>query len=147
MGRIQKTLGIIRMPFVRIGGNLTFPPPICTRIQTDGSFRQGEGRVAAIIDTGNMRIQKTRSIRAESSTETEWASIAYGIQLALKQGHDALELENDNLGVIHALIHQQPLRHDYARHYYEQIREQVADTVWTGVRWIPRDLNDADSLF
>ena len=147
MGRIPKTLGIIRMPFVRIGGNLSFPPPICTRIQTDGSYRRGDARIAAILDTGNTRIQRMRSIRAESSTETEWASIAYGLQLALKHGHDALEIENDNLGVIHALIHQQPLRHDYARYYAEKIREHAADTVWTGVRWIPRELNDADSLF
>ena len=113
----------------------------------DGWFGRWQERLPSILDTGNTRIQRVRSIRAESSTETEWASIAYGIQLALKQGHDALEIENDNLGVIHALIHQQPLRQDYARHYYEQIREQVADTVWTGIRWIPRDLNDADFLF
>lgn len=138
------------MPYIRIGGGSIYQGPLFARIQTDGSWKPRLARVAAIVVTadGSATYRRMDCLQAENSTETEWASVAYGIRLALKHQQDTLCLENDNLGVIQALT--QPgirLRHEYARYYQDQIHQMTALTAWTGVRWIPREANQADALF
>jgi len=139
------------MPYWRIGGRRTLEPPFLTRIQTDGSFGPLGGRAAAILTAPNGAESAGQMIRvpeATSSTEAEWASVAFGLQLALENDHEAIGLENDCLGVVSALIHpQNALRHAYARHYRGLIYGLTAQTMWTGVRWIPREINRADDLF
>lgn len=140
------------MPYYRIGGRKTLQPLLLTRVQTDGSFGRPAGAQAAAVITHpsgyEAASQKIRLPEARSSTEAEWASIAFGLRLALENDHDTIGLENDCLGVVSALMYPlNPLRHAYARHYRGLIYGLVAQTAWTGVRWIPRQINRADDLF
>jgi hypothetical protein len=146
---INKAMGAILMPYSRIGGHLTFPPPLIARAQVDGSFgRSGGSRIAAILtsDTGDAAFRSTRPIKALNSTETEWAAVALGLELALQHNQTAIGIENDCLGVIQGLIFPTELKHAYARHWRSQILNLAAETHWTGVRWIPREVNGADAL-
>ena len=142
----------IRASYTRIGGLLRYQPPAVACVQTDGSYRQRipKARIAAVLLTADRAHVRTCMIPidAHSSTETEWASVALGIQQALESNQEAIGIENDNLGVIRGLIlSERPLRHEYARHYRNEIQELAKYTEWTGVRWIPREANHADSLF
>ncbi len=147
---MRKAMGAILLPYSRIGGHLTFPPPLIARAQVDGSFgRSGGGRIAAILtsDTGDAAFRSTRQIKAISSTEAEWAAVALGLELALQHDQTAIGIENDCLGVIHGLLFSDtPLKHAYARHWRGQIQKLATETHWTGVRWIPREANRADAL-
>jgi hypothetical protein len=75
--------------------------------------------------------------------------------MALEFNHRHLGIENDNLGVIRSLIFHRDFdmeakakrQHEYVRYYFHDIMKSVAQTEWTGVRWIPRGLNRADDLF
>jgi len=143
-------MNTLKNPFMRIGGRMILPPPILTYVQTDGSFRQmkPKARVATIIQTPAEAYRYMIPIDAYSSTESEWASVLFGLTMALEKNCEAIALENDNLGVIRALVMPRPrLRHEYARHYHNQILTQAKETVWTGARWIPRGQNKADDLF
>jgi hypothetical protein len=87
-------------------------------------------------------------IDASSSTETEWASVALGLQMALENNEMVNGIENDNMSVIRGLtVPERSLRHEYARHYRNEIQQLAKHTLWTGVRWIPREANHADGLF
>jgi hypothetical protein len=145
---INKAMGAILMPYSRIGGHLTFPPPLVARAQVDGSFGRNGGRIAAILtsDTGDAAFRSTRPIKALNSTETEWAAVALGLELALQHDQTAVGIENDCLGVIHGLIFPMELKHAYARHWRSMIQKLASQTHWTGVRWIPREINNADGL-
>ena len=142
--------------YVRIGGRLLYRQapsfPILSYVQTDGSFGKRErdrARVAVIIRPPSDVEQRFMfPVDANSSTETEWASVAAGLSLAVERGSDAVALENDNLGVIRSLIFPASrLRHEYARFYRDRILMTAAETSWTGARWIPREENKADELF
>ncbi len=147
---MRKAMGAILMPYSRIGGRLTFPPPLIARAQVDGSFgRSACGRVAAILttDTGDATFRRTKPVSAMNSTETEWAAVALGIELALKHDQTAVGIETDCLGVIQGLMFPDtPLKHAYARHWRSAILRYAEETHWTGVRWIPREVNRADAL-
>ncbi len=147
---IDKAMGAILMPYWRIGGHLTFPPPFVARVQTDGSFTRAHGaRMAALLRTadGKTTHGDMEKLKALNSTEAEWASVAFGLQMALKHDQRAIGIENDCLGVIHALMYPTtPLKHAYARHYRAAIVSATAGTHWVGVRWIPREMNGADAL-
>jgi hypothetical protein len=147
---IHKAMGAILLPYHRIGGHLTFPPALIAHAQVDGSYGRGSaGRVAAILtsDTGYAIHRKTQSMKAISATETEWAAIALGLELALQHGQTAVGIENDCLGVIQALMFPDtPLKHAYARHWRSTIQRLAEETHWTGVRWIPHEVNQADGL-
>jgi hypothetical protein len=148
-GAINNAMGAILMPYNRIGGHLTFPPPLIAHAQVDGSFGRGGGRIAAILtsDTGDAAFRSTRPIKALNSTETEWAAVSLGLELALQHDQTAIGIENDCLGVIHGLLFPDtPLKHAYARHWRSQILKLATETHWTGVRWIPREINKADGL-
>jgi len=145
---MRKAHGILLMPFARIGGRMIFPPPVTTRVQTDGSFTSAAARVSANITTRDQTTYRlAATAKAGDSTETEWVSVYYGLQQALQKDQDAIELENDNLSVINGLIHQTtPLRASYARHYRTHILRLANESAWTGIRWIPRHLNTADDI-
>ena len=146
---IDKAIGAILLPYHRIGGHLTFPPPLVARAQVDGSFSRASGKVAAILttDTGEAIYRKTQAMKAFNSTETEWAAVALGLELALQHDQTAIGIENDCLGVIQALMFPDtPLKHAYARHWRATIQKLATETHWTGVRWIPREINKADGL-
>ena len=141
-------------PYTRIVGKHPYGiPPFYAIVQTDGSFytHTRRTRVAAVLKPSMLeRIQKrVMTVQdACSSTEAEWHSIAFGLQLALEEGESCIALENDNLGVIHGLITPgTQFRHEYARHYKDQILRLARQTEYVGARWIPREFNGADVLF
>ena len=73
-------------------------------------------------------------IDARTLTEAEWVSVLFGLTMALEKNCDSLVLENDNQGVIRALMTPRPrLRHEYARYYHNQILSLTNETEWTGV--------------
>jgi len=81
-------------------------------------------------------------VDAHTQTEAEWASVLFGLTMALEKNCEAIAIENNNLGVIRALLMQRPrLRHEYARHYHNQIITLANETEWTGVQ------NKSDALF
>jgi hypothetical protein len=59
----------------------------------------------------------------------------------------SISLENDNLGVINALIQKRKPRHEYAAAYYDLIMKEVKYMDYVEMRWIPRRYNKADGLF
>ena len=139
--------------FTRIGGMNKFRAPLCAHLQTDGSFhhKTGLSRVAMRIQNPARTeiFQKMEVIpNVADSTETEWASISRGLLFALENGERNLEVENDNLGVVSALIiKDKVMKQEYAKYYRYIILNTVNKTEWTGIRWIPRELNLADALF
>jgi len=141
-----------RMPYVRIGGRTIFQPPLIAMLQTDGSFshsRNPRGRAAAYLETAaqdTIHKQLWEVKDAKNSTETEWASIAFGLKFALENDEYVVGVENDNFGVIAALLHPVSLRHEYARYYRNQIHNLANQSAWVGLRWIPRQFNKADKI-
>jgi len=138
------------MPYVRIGGRNLFPPPIVSYLQTDGSFymKSKLSRVAFILKTPTHEYAKMLELQnVTDSTETEWASIAYGIAYSFVRGQDILAVENDNLGVVSAILTHKKVKQDYARHYQHEIYKMAHQSRWIGLRWIPREENKADRLF
>jgi len=139
--------------FTRIGGMNNFRAPICALLQTDGSFhhRTGLSRVAMRLQNpAHTEIYQKMTVipNAQDSTETEWASISHGLLFALESGERNLEVENDNLGVVSALIlKEKVMKQEYAKYYRYIILNTASKTEWTGIRWIPRELNLADALF
>jgi hypothetical protein len=138
------------MPYMRIGGKNLFPPPLVSYLQTDGSFypRSKDSRVAFILKTPTSEYEKMFEIKnATCSTEVEWASIAYGIAYSLEKGEGILAIENDNLGVVSSLVTSRKAKQEYARYYQYEIFKMARRSLWTGVRWMPREENKADRLF
>jgi ribonuclease HI len=85
---------------------------------------------------------------ASSSTEAEWASVFHGLEAALELEKENIGLENDCLAVVTGLTFPtNRLKQVYARHYRKKILDLTEQTLWTGVRWIPRKENRADDLF
>jgi ribonuclease HI len=133
----RSAIGAVLMPHIRIGGRHVYPGPLIAYVQTDGSYRRHESYVAAILrsSVNHDLVNRKQRITAASSTEAEWASVAYGIRLAIEKDEHTIALENDNLSVVHGLLWpQNPLKHHYARHYRDEIYKLSTNTVWTGVR-------------
>ena len=146
-----------RMPLTYFGGQRYRDPyqwlvrmPLAL-VQTDGSFHQRNrsGAVAAILDlpVGSKHQFVNQLYALESSTEAEWASVYYGLSLAINMEQRLIGLENDCLGVVQNILFNQPNRHEYARYYNHKIQGLAQKTDWCGIRWIPRGLNKADRLF
>jgi hypothetical protein len=148
---LRKAVGALRLPYTRIGGNVAFPPPFLAHLQTDGSFKVRNARVAYILLSadGRRTYRDVERTDADSSTEAEWASILTGLQFAIDNARQtAIGIENDCLSVIHGLIHQEaPLCVAAHRELRREILQLANQTTWTGVRWIPREANRADALF
>ena len=147
----------MRLPYTYFGGkhfrnpytwNLPYP---LAHIQTDGSFygRSKQGAVAAILELPSCSKHEFVQplFNLVSSTEAEWASVYYGLQLGTDMDQKEMGLENDCLGVIRSIMFNQPGKHEYARYYNHKIQELSLKADWCGIRWIPRAENKADRLF
>lgn len=138
-------------PYMRIGGNIFYTPPLIAKLQTDGSRTSTTSRVAMILTTrDHMNIHKKmlQIPHTQNSTETEWASVACGLEFALQKGESCIGIENDNLGVVGALITgKRDFQNSYAYYYRDKILQMARLSLWTGIRWIPREINRADDLF
>ena len=139
-----------RSPFFYVAGKCMAKPPILARIQTDGSYYHAYrfSRTAVILQAEDeYKLMKTYMEGEHlNSTESEWASVLDGLIFADTKGQGAVELENDNLGVIRA-IKDSRAKKEMDRYYLHAIRKQAHEMEWVAVRWIPRELNRADDLF
>jgi hypothetical protein len=151
MGKQRIPHRVYLQPYYQIGGSLMYRPPLLARVQTDGSRTLLKSRVAMILTSRDMwnTYKKVIDIpHTESPTETEWAAVSAGLEFAIQNDEIIIGIENDNLSVIGALITgKQNLRHEYARYYSDRILRFTNLTLWTGIRWIPREINHADDLF
>ena len=139
--------------FRRLGGIAKAAPKTSALLQTDGSFIHSTkfSRVAMILraEQGGEVYQKMEPIaKAKDSTETEWASVYFGLLFALEKNERNIHIENDNMSVIRGLMLPYcELKHDYAKYHRDQILRNATHTYWSAIRWIPRELNKADALF
>jgi ribonuclease HI len=119
--------------------------PATILVQTDGSFLHSRmSRTASILFTrSNISMVRTYFDHV-NSTESEWCSILDGLAFSLEKGHGSVELENDCLGVIRALMSR---RRGPFTEYYDEIHDTIRKMDYVSVRWIPRELNRADDLF
>jgi hypothetical protein len=156
LSRKAEPLGIHVQPHTRIGGVNThmMSPMFYAKVQTDGSFypNTGMSRVAMILTTAdrNSELKHMKSISTcEDSTETEWASVSQGLLFALENNERMIAIENDNLSVVSNLIMggNSVSKKDYVKYYRYIILGLTSKTEWTGIRWIPREMNLADGLF
>ena len=134
-------------PFFQIGGKSLLKPPMLARVQTDGSYRYAQrlSRTAVVIGKEHKLVKVYPDGEHANSTESEWASILNGLLFSHSTSHGAVELENDNQGVIRSLYFSEAKEID--SYYLHAILEQARTLEWVGVRWIPRELNKADRLF
>ena len=156
LSRKAEPLGIHVQPHTRIGGVNThmMSPMFYAKVQTDGSFypNTGMSRVAMILTTAdrNSELKHMKSISTcEDSTETEWASVSQGLLFARENNERMIAIENDNLSVVSNLIMggNSVSKKDYVKYYRYIILGLTSKTEWTGIRWIPREMNLADGLF
>jgi ribonuclease HI len=156
LSRKAEPLGIHVQPHTRIGGVNThmMSPMFYAKVQTDGSFypNTGMSRVAMILTTAdrNSELKHMKSISTcEDSTETEWASVSQGLLFAIENNERMIAIENDNLSVVSNLIMggNSVSKKDYVKYYRYIILGLTSKTEWTGIRWIPREMNLADGLF
>jgi hypothetical protein len=128
-------------------------PHTFARVQTDGSYytRNKLSRIAMILYPSMSKVTQKQMLQimdVNDSTETEWASVSQGLVFALEHDETIINIENDNLSVVSALIMpQNNLKRDYAKYYRNTILSNARETEWTGIRWIPRGMNLADKLF
>ena len=118
-------------------------------LQTDGSFRYTDrvSRTASLLLSDEKYTSVKTYFYHRNSYESEWCSILDGIQMTQSNEVSAVKIENDNLGVINALIQKRKPRHEYAAVYYDQILKEVRQMDYVEMRWIPRRFNKADGLF
>jgi len=136
--------------FSLIHSALATPPPIVASLQTDGSFRYKDclSRTACILkDEGEVYQSVKTYFNHINSYESEWCSVLDGIKLTQSHQIGELQLENDNLSVIHCLVNQRIPKHPYAANYYKEVLMAARYMDWVEIRWIPRKLNKADGLF
>jgi hypothetical protein len=146
----RKAVGALLNPYMRIGGHKTFAPPLLAHVQTGGFFdiRHGAHVAAIVLSANRKQWQDMTWIKAKSLTEADWASILFGVTIAVNKGQEAIGIEHHNLSVIHGLIFpKNRLQHEYATYYRNEIQKVTAVTRWTGVRWIPHELNRSNDLF
>ena len=147
---MKRAVNTVLQPCIRIGGKVLEKPLVTARLQTDGSYKPANARIATVLETIDRMntYRDVHTILADSSDETEWAAVTFGIRRALELNQQIVEVENDNLQVVGALMNPtQQLRKDYALYYRETIYHLANKGIWFGIRWIPRGINDADALF
>ena len=135
---------LIKPTYHRIFGSCLQTPRPYARVQMDGNFNPSNrySRVMMILHPALRNdVQKHlfQIMNVNDITETEWASVAHGLEFALEHGETIINIENDNLSVVSGLIMpHNHLKHDYARYYRNTILTNARYTQWTGIRWIPR---------
>ena len=119
-----------------------------TRVQTDGSFyqRNKRGGVAALLYCQSIQGFTYPLEHLDDSTEAEWASVYFGLEMAKKSNLTLIGLENDCLSVVRHIMMNDRGKKDYIQYYHHKIKGVADELQWCGIRWIPRELNQADAL-
>ena len=123
-------------------------PPTVAHVQTDGSFSH-VSRTATILKTiqGEEYSLFRTYFEHKNSQQSEWCSVLDGIIYSIKKDQGAVELENDCLGVIKALMQKRQPIDRFSAHCYGKIWREIRGLEHFGIRWIPREMNRADELF
>lgn len=140
-------------PIIHIGGTKAHQPPqpLLSLVYVDGSYRQNPPRAAVAYymkSVSGSIYSSSIPIKAQSSTEAEWASIYFGLKTALENDYKDIHIKNDCLSVIQAFLpHSNEPRLDYARYFKKEIKGLATNGGdWVGISWIPRELNLADQI-
>lgn len=135
-------------PFSILRGSSHLKPSKVAHVQTDGSFTHFS-RTAVILRTTTPEDYTLRSTYFDhiNSTQSEWCSILDGILLSKRKNQGSIELENDCLGVIQSLLRKRPPRDELFAYFHTSIHREVRELDHFGIRWIPREINKADTLF
>ena len=134
--------------FVLVNKSLLYPA--VARIQTDGSYsyKTGISRTAAILTVGS---SETRYIKTYvdhmNSMESEWASLVDGLEYSNKKSLKCLIMENDCLPIISSIVLNKAPTNPIFLDYYKYFNSLTTGYKWLGIRWIPREINQADDLF
>jgi len=134
-------------PFSVLKGN-ALSRAKAAQVQTDGSFTSFS-RTAVLLKTTTPEEYTLRSTYFDhiNSTQSEWCSILDGILFSKKKDQGSIQLENDCLGVVQALLRKKPPRDELLAYFHTSIYKEVKDLDHFGIRWIPREMNKADELF
>jgi ribonuclease HI len=136
--------------FSLLSSKVSIKPNSLGLVQTDGSFRYTDriSRTACLLkDEGETYRSVKTYFNHVNSYESEWASVLDGIRMSQDYTIGCLQLENDNLSVIHCLVNERKPSQAYAAKYYNDVRAAVKDMDWMEIRWISRKYNKADALF
>ena len=136
--------------FTLLGSKVSIKPSVVGLLQTDGSFRYTDriSRTACLLkDEGEVYKSVKTYFQHQNSYESEWASILDGIQMSQDYQVGSIQVENDNLSVIHCLVNGRKPSQGYVAKYYTDVLAAVKDMDWLEIRWIPRKYNKADGLF
>jgi hypothetical protein len=69
------------------------------------------------------------------------------MKYASKRDEGFLEVENDNLGLVRMLIKEIEPVNPIHYPYYSSIQTQLKNFDYVAIRWIPREMNSAHSIF
>lgn len=119
-------------------------------IQTNGSFNLNNkiARTAVVLikSDGSKSSLFNTYLDLDCPSESEWRSIVDGIEYSIKKNIKSINLENNNLDVIYSLINRNKPSDQYID-YYNYIYYLVKKLDHLSIRWIPRGMNKADTLF
>ena len=138
-------------PFTQLSLNSLFKGTAVAHVQTDGSFTPLNNRISrtAVIlhkASGTKHSLCRTYFNHHNSVESEWQSIADGLEYSAKRGVRTINLENDNLSIVNSLILRKTPPALYSD-YYLYIFDMIGRLDWVAIRWIPREMNKADRLF
>ena len=149
MSSAAKAASYLKSPFIRIGGSF-YRPPYVARVQTDGSFKPTMSRTSAVLFTNydwKGALLRYDAGFHKNSTEAEWESVCNGLKYSMYRKEMALQLENDNLGIIQCITMQRRPKKERFGWYYDEVYSLSKEFEWLGLRWVPREYNVADILF
>ena len=134
-------------PFSVLKGS-ALPRVKVAQVQTDGSFTSFS-RTAVLLRTTSSEDYTLRCTYFDhmNSTQSEWCSILDGILFSKRKDQGSIQLENDCLGVVQALLRKKPPRDELLAYFHTSIYKELKELDHFGIRWIPREINKADELF
>ena len=116
-------------------------------VQTDASFyhKTHAAKTGVILFPNEDCIRKEYTYMKDSF-QAEYQSVLDGLVFARDKGKPGVALENDCAGVIGSLVSGKPPRKKHVEVCYRNIEKILGDFDWVAIRWIPRELNQADAL-
>lgn len=134
-------------PFSVLRGTALRPSKLA-HVQTDGSFKEISHTSVLLRTTIPQEYSLLSSyFDHKNSRHSEWCSVLDGILFSKRKDQGCLELENDCLDVIQALVQKKQPRDALSAYFYSSISKEILGLDYLGIRWIPREMNSADELF
>jgi ribonuclease HI len=116
-------------------------------VQTDASFfpKTHSAKTGVILFPNEDCIRKEYSYMKDSF-QAEYQSVLDGLRFARDCHKPGVALENDCAGVISAIVSGTLPRKKHVEACHRNIEKILDDFDWVAIRWIPRELNQADAI-